>query len=62
MLCLILGIFAGLISILLIRVLYYIKDLFSEIPLQPRFKSTLEGLAIGVISFFTPGFWEWAIM
>ncbi|AKB77424.1 Inosine-5'-monophosphate dehydrogenase [Methanosarcina horonobensis HB-1 = JCM 15518] len=51
---LILGLLAGLISTLLIRTLYYAKDLFSEIPLHPVFKPALGGLAVGAIGLFYP--------
>ena len=53
-LCLVLGLLAGLISTLLIRTLYYTKDIFSEIPLHPVFKPALGGLAVGLIGLFYP--------
>jgi len=51
---LVLGLLAGLVSTLLIRTLYYTKDLFSGIPLHPVFKPALGGLAVGVIGLFYP--------
>ncbi|AKB31715.1 Inosine-5'-monophosphate dehydrogenase [Methanosarcina siciliae HI350] len=51
---LILGLLAGLVSTMLIRTLYYTKDLFSRIPLHPVFKPALGGLAVGVIGLFYP--------
>ncbi|AKB27791.1 Inosine-5'-monophosphate dehydrogenase [Methanosarcina siciliae T4/M] len=51
---LILGLLAGIVSTMLIRTLYYTKDLFSRIPLHPVFKPALGGLAVGVIGLFYP--------
>ena len=51
---LVLGLLAGLVSTILIRTLYYTKDLFSGIPLHPVFKPALGGLAVGVIGLFYP--------
>ena len=51
---LILGLLAGLISTILIRTLYYTKDIFSKIPLHPIFKPALGGLAVGLIGLFYP--------
>jgi CIC family chloride channel protein len=52
--CLVLGLLAGFTSTLLIRTLYYIKDIFSEIPLHPVFKPALGGFTVGVIGLFYP--------
>jgi len=51
---LVFGLLAGVISTVLIRTLYYTKDLFSEIPVHPIFKPALGGLAVGVIGIFYP--------
>lgn len=51
---LIFGLLAGIASTVLIRTLYYTKDLFSEIPVHPIFKPALGGLAVGVIGIFYP--------
>lgn len=51
---LILGLLAGLTSTILIRTLYYTKDIFSKIPLHPIFKPALGGLAVGLIGLFYP--------
>ncbi|MDY0130276.1 MAG: chloride channel protein, partial [Methanosarcina vacuolata] len=40
-LCLVLGLLAGIVSTVLIRTLYYTKDIFSEIPFHPVFKPAL---------------------
>lgn len=53
-LCLILGLLAGVISTILIQALYYMKDLFSEIPVHPVFKPALGGLAVGALGLFYP--------
>ncbi|WP_410507439.1 chloride channel protein [Methanosarcina hadiensis] len=53
-LCLVLGLLAGIISTILIKVLYYIQDIFSGIPLHPVFKPALGGLALGAIGLFYP--------
>ena len=53
-LCLILGLLAGMVSTILIRALYYMQDLFSEIPIHPVFKPALGGLAVGAIGLFYP--------
>jgi len=45
---------AGITSTILIRTLYYTKDIFSEIPLHPVFKPALGGLIVGVIGLFYP--------
>lgn len=49
-----LGLLAGFISTLLIRTLYYTKDIFLEIPLHPVLKPALGGLAVGAIGLFYP--------
>ena len=54
MLYLVLGLCAGVISTMLIRTLYFTKDIFSKIPIHQSFKPALGGLAIGVIGFFYP--------
>ncbi len=51
---LVLGLLAGIISTILIRTLYYTKDIFSKIPLHPIFKPALGGLAVGAIGLFYP--------
>nr|WP_318654787.1 chloride channel protein [Methanosarcina sp.] len=51
---LVFGLLAGVVSTVLIRILYYTKDLFSEIPVHPIFKPALGGLAVGVIGIFYP--------
>lgn len=51
---LVFGLLAGVVSTVLIRTLYYTKDLFSEIPVHPIFKPALGGLAVGVIGIFYP--------
>ncbi|WP_292390259.1 chloride channel protein [Methanosarcina sp. UBA5] len=53
-LCLVLGLLAGVISTLLIRTLYYTKDVFSEIPPHPVFKPALGGFGVGLIGLFYP--------
>lgn len=53
-LCLVLGLLAGIVSTILIKILYYIQDLFSEIRLHPVFKPALGGLAVGAIGLFYP--------
>lgn len=51
---LILGLLAGIVSTILIRTLYYTKDLFSKIDIHPIFKPALGGLAVGTIGLFYP--------
>jgi len=51
---LVFGLLAGIVSTLLIRALYYTKDLFSGIPVHPIFKPALGGLVVGVIGLFYP--------
>lgn len=51
---LVFGLLAGVVSTVLIRILYYTRDLFSEIPVHPIFKPALGGLAVGVIGLFYP--------
>lgn len=51
---LVFGLIAGIVSTILIRALYYTKDLFSKIPVHPIFKPALGGLAVGVIGLFYP--------
>lgn len=53
-LCLVLGLLAGIVSTILIQILYYIQDLFSKISLHPVFKPALGGLAVGVMGLFYP--------
>lgn len=61
-LCLILGLLAGVISTILIQALYYMKDLFSEIPVHPPvFKPALGGLAVGALGLFYPRVLGWDI-
>lgn len=49
---LVLGLLAGLASTLLIRTLYYTRDLFLKVPIHPVFKPALGGLAVGVMAFY----------
>lgn len=51
---LVFGLLAGIVSTVLIRALYYTKDLFSGIPVHPIFKPALGGLVVGVIGLFYP--------
>ncbi|AKB51780.1 Inosine-5'-monophosphate dehydrogenase [Methanosarcina barkeri str. Wiesmoor] len=51
---LVFGLLAGIVSTLLIRTLYYTKDLFSGIPVHPIFKPALGGLVVGMIGLFYP--------
>lgn len=51
---LVFGLLAGIVSTVLIRALYYTKDLFSKIPVHPIFKPALGGLAVGAIGLFYP--------
>ena len=51
---LVFGLLAGIVSTILIRTLYYTKDMFSKIPIHPIFKPALGGLAVGVIGLFYP--------
>jgi chloride channel protein, CIC family len=51
---LIFGLLAGVISTILIRTLYFTKDIFSMIPIHPVFKPALGGLAVGTIGLFYP--------
>jgi CIC family chloride channel protein len=51
---LILGLLAGIISTLLIRILYYTKDFFSNLSIHPILKPALGGLAVGTIGLFYP--------
>ena len=51
---LVFGLLAGIVSTLLIRTLYFTKDIFSKIPVHPIFKPALGGLAVGVIGLFYP--------
>ena len=51
---LVLGLLAGVVSTILIRTLYFTKDVFSNIPIHPIFKPALGGLAVGVIGLFYP--------
>lgn len=53
-LCLVLGLLAGIVSTILIQILYYIQDLFSKMSLHPVFKPALGGLAVGVMGLFYP--------
>ena len=54
MLYLVLGLCAGVISTILIRTLYFTKDIFSKIPIHSSFKPALGGLLVGSIGFFYP--------
>ena len=51
---LVFGLLAGVVSTILIRTLYFTKDVFSKIPIHPIFKPALGGLAVGVIGLFYP--------
>jgi chloride channel protein, CIC family len=51
---LIFGLLAGVVSTVLIRTLYFTKDIFSKIPIHPIFKPALGGLAVGTIGLFYP--------
>lgn len=51
---LVFGLLAGVVSTILIRTLYFTKDIFSKIPLHPVFKPALGGLAVGLIGLFYP--------
>ena len=51
---LVFGLLAGVVSTILIRTLYFTKDIFSKIPIHPIFKPALGGLAVGVIGLFYP--------
>ena len=51
---LVFGLLAGIVSTVLIRALYYTKDLFSGIPIHPIFKPALGGLVVGMIGLFYP--------
>ena len=51
---LVFGLLAGIVSTILIRTLYFTKDIFSKIPVHPIFKPALGGLAVGVIGLFYP--------
>lgn len=51
---LVFGLLAGIVSTVLIRALYYTKDLFSGIPVHPIFKPALGGLVVGMIGLFYP--------
>ena len=54
MLYLVLGLCAGIISTILIRTLYFTKDIFAKIPIHTSFKPALGGLLVGLIGFFYP--------
>ncbi len=49
-----LGIIAGLVSILLIKLVYYTEHLFSQIRIPHITKPALGGLIVGCIGFFLP--------
>jgi len=51
---LVFGLLAGIVSTILIRTLYFTKDIFSKIPIHPIFKPALGGLVVGVIGLFYP--------
>jgi len=52
---LVFGILAGIISTIMIRTLYYTKDIFLKIPIHSIFKPALGGLIVGAIGIFYPG-------
>jgi len=54
MLYLVLGLCAGVISTILIRTLYFTKDIFTKIPIHTSFKPAIGGLLVGLIGFFYP--------
>lgn len=51
---LILGLLAGLVSMVFIRSLYLTKDIFSKIHIHSIFKPALGGLGVGIIGYFYP--------
>ncbi|MCQ1536923.1 chloride channel protein [Methanosarcina sp. KYL-1] len=51
---LVLGLLAGLVSTVLIRALYFTKEIFSKIRIHPIFKPALGGLGVGLIGLFYP--------
>ena len=54
MLYLILGLLAGVVSVLLIRSMYLFRDGFEKVPLHPALKPAIGGLGVGIIGFFYP--------
>lgn len=50
----IMGIFIGLLSVLLTRIVYIIEDGFEKLPLHWMWWPGLGGLAVGIIGFFAP--------
>lgn len=51
---LVLGLLAGIVATVLIRTLYFTKEIFEKMPLHPAFKPALGGLGVGIIGFFYP--------
>jgi CIC family chloride channel protein len=51
---LIFGLLAGIVATVMIRTLYYTKDIFLKIPIHPILKPALGGLIVGVIGLFYP--------
>ncbi|HII01206.1 TPA: CBS domain-containing protein [Methanosarcinaceae archaeon] len=51
---LVLGLLAGIVATILIRTLYFTKEIFEKMPLHPAFKPALGGLGVGIIGFFYP--------
>ena len=51
---LVFGLLAGVVSTILIRSLYFTKDIFTKIPIHPIFKPALGGLIVGFIGLFYP--------
>ncbi|MBN2488645.1 MAG: chloride channel protein [Methanosarcinaceae archaeon] len=54
LLYLVLGILAGIVSVLIIRLLFLSRDLFESISVHPVLKPALGGLGVGIIGFFYP--------
>ncbi len=50
----ILGIFAGIVSVTLIKTTYFSHDIFEKMPAHPILKPAIGGLGVGVIGFFYP--------
>ncbi|MFY1112529.1 MAG: chloride channel protein [Methanosarcinaceae archaeon] len=51
---LVLGLLAGIVATVLIRTLYFTKEIFGKMPLHPAFKPAFGGLGVGIIGFFYP--------
>ena len=52
--CSIMGLFIGLLSVFLTRIVYKIEDGFEKLPLHWMWWPGLGGLAVGIIGFFAP--------